>query len=144
MSDQFECEEGIRFPTFAELETSNPEIYKSSTYLFSIDEKRYYLAAELNLDTLEKFMLENIDIFRREAPRYCAFAGITGYQLYRWYESRRFCGKCGSRDPDRIKRERMLYCEKCGNMEYPKISGGYYRGDRRESDSYVEVCRENL
>lgn len=113
-------EEGIRFPTFAELETSNPEIYRSSTYLFSIDEKRYYLAAELNLDTLEKFMLENIGIFRREAPRYCAFAGITGYQLYRWYESRRFCGKCGSKTgPD--KKERMLYCEKCGNMEYPKI-----------------------
>ena len=29
-------EEGIRFPTFAELETSNPEIYKSY-YVFIFD-----------------------------------------------------------------------------------------------------------
>ena len=55
------------------------------------------------MDTLEKFMLENIDIFRREAPRYCAFAGITGYQLYRWYKSRRFWKIQYKTGPDKEK-----------------------------------------
>lgn len=112
--------DGIQFPTFAELEKLNPEIYEDYTYLFSIDDKRYYLVTELNLEALSKFTLENTEIFRGEKPRFCSFAGITGYQLYRWYQAHRFCGKCGSRTRKDTK-ERMLYCENCGNMEYPKI-----------------------
>lgn len=112
--------DGLRFPTFAELSRLNPEIYEDYTYLFSIDEEKYYLVTELNLEPLSGFTMENTEIFRREQPQYRSFAGITGYQLYRWYESRRFCGKCGSRTKQDAK-ERMLYCEKCGNMEFPKI-----------------------
>lgn len=112
--------EGICFPTFAEAEELNPEIYEEYTYLFSIDEERYYLVSNLNLKLLSKYRMENTEIFRREKPGYRAFAGITGYQLYRWYATRRYCGKCGSRmKPD--TKERMMQCEKCGNMEYPKI-----------------------
>lgn len=112
--------EGIEFPTFTEVEELNPEIYEEYTYLFSIDEERYYLVSHLNLQQLSKYRMENTEIFRREKPGYRAFAGITGYQLYRWYATRRYCGKCGSRmQPD--TKERMMQCEKCGNMEYPKI-----------------------
>lgn len=112
--------EGIEFPTFAEVEELNPEIYEEYTYLFSIDEERYYLVSHLNLQPFSKYRMENTEIFRREKPGYRAFAGITGYQLYRWYATRRYCGKCGSRmQPD--TKERMMQCEKCGNMEYPKI-----------------------
>lgn len=112
--------DGIYFPTFVELEKCNPGIYENYTYLFSIDDKKYYLVNELDLEQLPKFTLENIEIFRRATPQYCAFAGITGYQLYQWYTSHCFCGKCGSRTRLDAK-ERMLYCETCGNMEYPKI-----------------------
>lgn len=112
--------EGFCFPTFAELEKQNPEIYEEYTYLFSIDGERYYLIPNLSLNPLSQYRMENTEIFRREKPRYRAFAGITGYQLYRWYGTRRYCGKCGSRMQQDTK-ERMLYCEKCGNMEYPKI-----------------------
>lgn len=110
----------IRFPTFAEMEKIKPEIYEEYTYLFSIDHQKYYLITDLNPELLSNYNMENTEIFRHEAPRYRAFAGITGYQLYRWYQSRRFCGKCGSR-ARMDKKERMLYCEKCGSMEYPKI-----------------------
>ena len=111
---------GIRFPTFAELEKIKPEIYEEYIYLFSIDHEKYYLVTELNPDSLSEYRMENTEIFRHEEPGYRAFAGITGYQLYRWYQSRRFCGKCGSKTR-MDKQERMLYCEKCGSMEYPKI-----------------------
>ena len=52
---------------------------------------------------------------------FLAFAGITAYQLYLWYESRKFCGCCGS--PLRHdEKERMMYCDHCHAMEFPKIS----------------------
>ena len=39
---------GIEFPTFGELERLNEEIYENSIYLFTIDEKQYYLVDNLN------------------------------------------------------------------------------------------------
>ena len=39
--------QGIEFPTFGELERLNEDIYENSTYLFTIDEKQYYLAENL-------------------------------------------------------------------------------------------------
>ena len=49
-----------------------------------------------------------------------AFAGITAYSLYKWYDNHRYCSHCGNRLV-RHDKERMLYCEKCNNTEYPKI-----------------------
>ena len=73
--------EGIEFPRFADLERLNEEIYEEYTYLFSIDEERYYLVEEINRERLSAFTMENTEIFRRADPQYRAFAGITGYQL---------------------------------------------------------------
>lgn len=112
--------EGIEFPGFADLERLNEEIYEEYTYLFSIDEERYYLVEEINRERLSAFTMENTEIFRRADPQYRAFAGITGYQLYSWYKNHRYCGHCGS-SMKKDKKERMLYCEECHNMEYPKI-----------------------
>ncbi len=113
-------EEGIVFPKFADLEKENPEIYRNYTYLFQIDQERYYLAAKYGREDLAGFQMEDITVFRQADPQYRAFAGITGHQLYQWYQAHRYCGRCGSpTKPD--SKERMLYCEKCHSMEYPKI-----------------------
>lgn len=112
--------EAIRYPRFEELEADNGEIYEEWTYLFTIDEQRYYLVEKLNLPGTSSFTLENTEIFRHVKPRHLAFAGITGYQLYQWYQNHRYCGRCGKRMKQDTK-ERMLYCESCKNMEYPKI-----------------------
>lgn len=116
-----QTEDGIEFPRFADLERLNEDIYEDYTYLFTIDEERYYLVAEINRERLSPFTLENTEIFRRANPQYSAFAGITGYQLYSWYKSRKFCGCCGTMMGKDTK-ERMLFCKECHNMEYPKIS----------------------
>lgn len=113
-------EKGIRYLRFEELEADNKEIYEEWTYLFTIDEQRYYLVEKLNLPRTSSFTLENTEIFRHVKPKYLAFAGITGYQLYQWYQNHRYCGRCGKRMQQDVK-ERMLYCESCKNMEYPKI-----------------------
>ena len=90
-------EDRIIFPTFRDLKKRNDDILENATYLF------------------------HTEIFRLAEPQYLAFAGITAYQLYLWYESRKFCGCCGS--PLRHdEKERMMYCDHCHAMEFPKIS----------------------
>lgn len=113
-------ENQIQFPTFRELEEVCPGIYEEYTYLFSVDGERYYLVPRMDLEQLQKYHLENVDVFRQADPQYRAFVGVTGYQLHRWYQTHRYCGRCGTPTRQDTK-ERMLYCEKCGNMEYPKI-----------------------
>ena len=107
----------IEFPKFRDIERLNEDIYEDAVYLFSIDGERYYLVEEINRERQSHFTMENTEIFRYAEPQYLAFAGITGYQLHNWYQSRRFCGKCGRR----MKKERMMHCTSCGLMEYPKI-----------------------
>ena len=110
----------IEFPKFRDIERLNEDIYEDAVYLFSIDGERYYLVEEINRERQSHFTMENTEIFRYAEPQYLAFAGITGYQLHNWYQSRRFCGKCGRR-MKKDSKERMLYCEFCHNMEFPKI-----------------------
>ena len=126
-------DEGIEFPRFRELERLNPEIYEDYIYLFSVDDERYYLVQEINREPLSEFTMENTEIFRAADPQHYAFAGITGYQLHNWYRNHKYCGRCG-RLMVRDEKERMLRCDACHNMEFPKISPavivGVVDGDR--------------
>lgn len=110
----------LLFPTFGEMELYNDGLYEDYIYLFSLDEKRYYMGKNLNYGPLLIYQMQNLETFRTAGPRHLAFAGITGAQLYRWYTSRRFCGCCG-KAMKQDKKERMMYCAECGNREYPKI-----------------------
>lgn len=108
----------IEYPTFEEMAVDNIDIYEKSTYLFTIDKMRFYLVEKLkygdDYEWIEK------DAFRQLRPLHLAFAGITAYQLHGWYESHRFCGRCG-KPLKKDEKERMLFCESCHAMEYPKI-----------------------
>ena len=130
----------IDFPRFKDLERLNEDIYEDATYLFTIDEERYYLVRDINRERLSEYTMENTEIFRFAEPQYLAFAGITGYQLYNWYRTRKYCGCCGSRMKHDAK-ERMMYCEKCHNMEFPKICPaviiGVTDGDRILMSKYA-------
>lgn len=116
-------EEGnISYPTFREAQECNDKsvLYENYTYLFSIDGKGYYLGSQLNYRGICGYEMKDIQLFRRAAPRYLAFAGVTGWQLDRWYGTRKYCGRCGSlMEPD--EKERMMRCPNCNLMEYPKI-----------------------
>lgn len=110
----------IVFPTFADVERLNADLYETCTYLFTVDDTGYYLARHLNREPHSVFTMENTEIFRTADPQYRAFAGITGYQLHQWYQTRRYCGRCGHKMRHDV-RERMLFCEHCNHMEFPKI-----------------------
>ena len=49
------------------------------------------------------------------------YAAMTGWHLYQWYRASRFCGCCG-RPTVHDGRERMMRCEGCGNLIFPRIS----------------------
>lgn len=131
--------DALELPAAAQLEETGliPGLSARTEYLFSIDEIPYFmvrsaegdpalkLAEEENQETFQedgsgKFSFQGPAYFRIMQPEYQAFAAITAVQLFRWKESRKFCGCCGSRTED-SRTERALVCTKCGHTEYPKI-----------------------
>ncbi len=106
-----------RFPLFKELEGIQDD---TAVYLFSIDNKAYFLINDLSVKPLD-FQLLTISAFRTLSPQYTAFAGVTAFSLHNWYTTHLFCGRC-SHKMEHSNKERMLHCPQCGTMEYPKIS----------------------
>lgn len=110
----------IIFPRFSELEEHIENLYEDYTYLFSIDEEHYYLLKKCDIAWLPEYKLVYKNEFRYLLPKYRSFAGITGMQLANWYQDRKFCGRCGSL-MRHDEQERMMRCDHCGLMEFPKI-----------------------
>ncbi|MFR5691612.1 MAG: NAD(+) diphosphatase [Lachnospiraceae bacterium] len=116
----------IAYPTFEEAVNAGVdagELYHTYTYLFTIDDRRFYLGSGEVGEALcehSTYEWENVSFFRASKPKYLSFAGITGWQLSRWYETRRFCGRCG-KPMVHDEKERMMRCPSCGLMEFPKI-----------------------
>ena len=76
---------------------------------------------EKRFDCGKCFAYDNIRNMRQIVSKDISFAIMTAYHLYVWYRDNRFCGRCGGRVMHDDK-ERMLKCECCGNMIYPKIA----------------------
>ena len=111
--------EKIYFPKVKEITQEEQNV----TYLFTISEERFFLLKNGLDGELEGYGWEKPVIFRNARPQYRGFAGITGMQLFDWYRSNKFCGRCGKKMvPDH--KERMVHCEFCGNTVYPKICPG--------------------
>ena len=111
---------GSVIPTFGELGAEG-DFSAQAEYLFSIDDRAYYCVTDMKVPEFGGFYMEPLTVFRNFEPLHQAFAGITGSQLYRWMQSRRFCGGCGAKTEPSLK-ERALVCPSCGQTEYPKIS----------------------
>ncbi len=110
-----ETEEGIAFPRYGELAPPNAQY----TYLFSLDDTAFFLspAAEPQGDYDYHNMME----FRGKRPKHLAYAAAVACHLHNWYSRNRFCGRCGA-EMVHDQKERMMRCENCGNMVYPRIS----------------------
>lgn len=131
----------LAIPHREEIERAVPELMERAVYLFSVDEKPYFLVSvpekeaeeilvKLDSDAPERagkkpgqpgYAWKTPTDIRVMEPMHQAFAAITAVQLWRWRQSRQFCGRCGARTED-SKTERALVCPVCGQTEYPKIS----------------------
>lgn len=96
-------------------------------YLFCIGECNYFLMMDFREKKKAKeYGLLHADfvkmrLMRTEAEKELCFALYTAYHLYQWYKDHQFCGRCGKQTVHSAK-ERMLYCNTCGNMIYPTIA----------------------
>lgn len=96
-------------------------------YLFCIGECNYFLLMDFREKKKAKeYNVLNADfikmhVVRAEAEKELCFVLYTGYHLYQWYWDNRYCGRCGKQTVHSVK-ERMLYCNVCGNTIYPKIA----------------------
>ncbi len=116
----------MRFLTFADYRIDKTEESFSVVYLFSVDDKRYFLLNNFtrypDCDSAgDYFTIREIrDKFSGEddVNIYVAF---TAYHLWKWYRDNKFCGKCGTALLNSEK-ERALTCPGCGNVIYPRIN----------------------
>ena len=98
-------------------------------YAFRLHDVNYYLATEPAGEG------EYIPVrqLRNEAGNIFCYAAMTGWHLHKWYETSRFCGRCGEKTVHDEK-ERMVKCPNCGNMIFPRINPaiivGVTDGDR--------------
>ncbi|MBO7668870.1 MAG: NAD(+) diphosphatase [Firmicutes bacterium] len=109
--------EELDFPGFSLF----PEAAEGSRYLFSIDETAYFLHRGEALPEGRGCVYRKLADFRDVRPMWRTFAAMTGAHLYRWYESHRFCGRCG-RPFGHSHTERALVCPDCGLTLYPQIA----------------------
>ena len=94
---------------------------KDAVYLFSLDEKRFFLKKGDQPVIKEGFDYYTIREVRDKFSQNDAFVIFTGYHLWKWYNDNRFCGKCGH-ELVIDESERALRCPECGNIIYPRIN----------------------
>lgn len=103
------------------------------TYLFSLDEERYFLYGVEDGD--DPKIREEIDtlmdpslVFRslkdmrnyRMGPMEAMLVSYTARHLSDWYLDNVYCGRCGFKT-EHSPRERARICPMCGNTIYPRI-----------------------
>lgn len=85
-------------------------------YLFSIDDRAFFLGKT----EVPGYDYVSMRTLRSCRPKDLCFAGMTAWHLYNWYETHRFCGKCG-KQLIHHKTLRALQCD-CGNLVFPVIA----------------------
>jgi len=89
-------------------------------YLFSIDQTGFYwLDAELPATVGYQDVASRT--FTHYQPAWQGYAVATAVHLVQWYQTNRYCGRCGHA-LHRATTERALVCPDCGLTLYPRIS----------------------
>ncbi|WP_100065836.1 NAD(+) diphosphatase [Miniphocaeibacter massiliensis] len=109
----------ISFPKISEL--IDKDLKFEYRFLFTIDSINYFLIELKKIVLLDDFNFQSISIFRNSSPKHLSFAGITGYQLYKWYEKNKYCGKCGTKMYHSLK-SRTMVCPNCNDTRYPFLA----------------------
>ncbi len=92
-----------------------------AVYLFSVDDKRYFLSFEKPDDIPDGFGFRTIRELRDSCTGKELFIAFTAFHLWKWYDDNRYCGKCGGR-LSCDSTERALVCRSCGGKIYPRIN----------------------
>lgn len=119
--------EAERLPRFSDFTAAGADFSAltiQARYLFAIDEQLYFLVPRSTIPgglLSEGYRFMSAAELRSFSPQHEAFAAITATQFWRFYDSRKYCGRCGS-PMVHSELERAMVCKHCGLIEYPKIS----------------------
>ena len=115
--------QSLSFPTCGDFSDQAP----SATYLFSIDNQKYFLMPEkamvpAGLSDFSFYTLRQLrDLPLVPEAKTSLFAAFSAYHLWKWYDDNKFCGHCGkSLEHDSV--ERALFCPVCKSKIYPRIN----------------------
>ena len=112
----------LAFPAGAEVREEKLQ------YLFSIDDRAFFLGTK----AVPGYDFLPMRVLRGCNPKDLCFAGMTAWHLYNWYDTHRFCGKCGQ-SLGHHETLRALQCS-CGNLVFPVIAPavivGVINGDK--------------
>ncbi len=110
----------IVYPIVGEMAGACSDIWIKAEYLFGIDDIRYFgMRGSLALES-EAWNYIAKEELRKVRPIWKAFAGVTGFQMCKWYMEHQFCGCCGTKMKPHDK-ERAMRCQNCGRICYPQI-----------------------
>ncbi len=91
-------------------------------YVFRLENRNYFLwLGDIKEGEYTDYGFVPVRMLRESLPKEQYYAAMTAWHLYVWYRNNRFCGSCGSKTVH-DGTERMLRCESCGNMIFPRIS----------------------
>ena len=130
-------DEQIVYPKYEEVSDRESRSY---IYLFSIDAQRYYFCDETDETLMEAYQFVNIQKMRKGQPKHQAFAGVTGLQLAEWYRSRRFCGRCGTRNDAFGERANGSVSGVWADGISEDFAGCDYCACAWQQNSHVKVC----
>ena len=114
----FHVEDGkLTLPLYIDHPVEHP------TYLCSVDDKEFFLCRDG--EALQYFMdrgftFQPLGALRVSGPEWLRYGALAAFQFASWYDKNRYCGRCGHK-MKHSDVERMVYCEECNNMVYPKI-----------------------
>ena len=94
---------------------------KELQYLFSLDDRKFFLVKDNDIFEKEGFQYLTVREIRDSYSGMEIFAVFTAYHLWKWYADNKFCGKCG-RSLMHDEKERSMRCPDCGNAIYPRIN----------------------
>lgn len=93
-------------------------------YLFRVDDQDWFLCpAGMVTDRMLSgdFRFFETNRFRFFASQTEAFIAVSASQIWRFYDQRKYCGRCGTKTVH-SGTERAMVCPSCRLTEYPKIS----------------------
>ena len=117
-------------------------------YLFSIDEKPYFLRTGREEYDLEGYSHVNIRSFtdRIKESNPIIYGSFTAKHLMDWYRDNQYCGRCGHK-MNHSEVERAMVCPDCGYTSYPRIMPavivGVIKGDEILITKYRTGFRHN-
>ena len=112
--------ERVSLPTAGEAERIWDIRREELRFLFRIDETPLFLC-DRDLPEQDPYHWEHPLAVRGAEPAWLSFAAAVGAHLAHWYDTSRFCGRCGHANIH-SDTSRAMVCPSCGLVTFPRIN----------------------